>query len=91
MKNLTITEMKARNEEAGNNWFSKGAMRFFNTIIEAKPNVKDIFITSDRMETSMPKRYTLRRFDRETNTVETISEFQEFASLDAARNARNKY
>ncbi|MED4840423.1 hypothetical protein P9695_08895 [Weizmannia sp. CD-2023] len=46
---MTISEMKRLNKLAGQHWFNKGAMEFFNTKIEAKPNKNNLFITSEHM------------------------------------------
>ncbi|AGY48791.1 hypothetical protein Staley_108 [Bacillus phage Staley] len=87
MKKLSINEMKELNP----NWFEEGAMNFFNTVIETQPNKVNIFITSDRMELDMPKLYTLRWFNSETNQVETLSEFQEYKTLDDAKQFRKTF
>lgn len=80
---LTIGEMKARAPK----WFEKGAMNFFNTVIETGVCKGNYFITSDRMELSYPKKYSIRHFDTETNTVSTVGEFQEYNSLASAKTA----
>lgn len=85
---LTIAEMKRKNEEVGDHWFSKGAMDFFNTRIEAGPNVKNIFITSEAMEPDAERKYTLRWFVENTSKVRTLGEFCEFDTLEEARKAR---
>lgn len=86
---LTITEMKRLNKAAGQYWFSKGAMKFFNTKIEAKPDKNNFFITSDCPNDGI-KRYTIRRFNTETYEVETASEFWEFRTLEEAKAARKQ-
>ncbi|AGY48396.1 hypothetical protein Slash_107 [Bacillus phage Slash] len=91
MRKLSINEMKELNESVNGHWFDKGAMEFFNTVIETQPNKVNIFITSDRMELDMPKLYTLRWFNSETNQVETLSEFQEYKTLDAAKQFRKTF
>jgi hypothetical protein len=90
MQKLTITEMKKRNQEQGQKFFSKGAMDFFNTTIEARPDKNNIFITSEFMDDPENKRYSLRRFDTETDKVETVGEFQEYGTLEEARQARKE-
>lgn len=88
---LTITEMKKRNQEAGQYWFSKETMDFFGCVIEAGPNIKNIFITSEWNFDRTERYYTLRRFDTKTNTVETIGEFQQYKTLLEARAARRAW
>lgn len=87
---LTINEMKRMNEEVGQHWFSEGAMNIFNTRIEAGPNKENIFITSDAMDPDAERRYTLRLFGAKTSKVDTIGEFQEFATLEEAKKARKE-
>ncbi|AKA61535.1 hypothetical protein CPT_Stahl107 [Bacillus phage Stahl] len=87
MKKLSINEMK----ELCPMWFSKGAMDFFNSQIETQPNKVNIFITSERMELDMDKLYTLRWFNHNTNKIETLGDFQEFKTLEDARQFRKTY
>ncbi|QDP42797.1 hypothetical protein HWC53_gp065 [Bacillus phage vB_BmeM-Goe8] len=91
MTKLSINEMKAIQAENNLHWFDEDAMNFFNTQIETQPNKINIFITSDRMELDMPKKYTLRWFNPETFNVDTLGEFQAYDTLDEAREARKEY
>jgi len=91
MSKLTITEMKKRNEEAGFHWFKKDTMEYFGTVIEAKPNKDNIFITSEWADFEYSKRkYTLRKYNTETNNVETTGEFLAYETLEEAREARKE-
>lgn len=87
---LTIAEMKKRNLEQGQYWFSEGAMAFFNTKIESNPSEKGCFITSEYMDDPNKKRYTIRFFDQEKNTVETIGEFRAYETLKEAKGALHR-
>jgi len=87
---LTIAEMKKRNKQQGEYWFSKGAMEFFNTKIESKPTEKGYFITSEYMEDPSKKRYTIRLFDQETNKVETVGDFRKYETLKEAKGDMNR-
>ena len=78
-------------KELNPQWFEEGAMNFFNTVIETLPNKVNIFITSDRMELDMDKLYTLRWFNHNTNKVETLGNFQEFKTLEDAKQFRKTY
>lgn len=84
MEKLTITEMKERNKEAGQHWFTKGAMDFFNTKIETKPNVANMFITSEHSGDGN-RRYTWRVFNLKTNSVETLGNFMEYDTIEEAK------
>ena len=86
---ITIEEMKRRNLETGQYWFSKGAMEFFNTKIESEPTEKGYFVTSEYPEDPIQKRYTIRYFDPITNKVETIGDFRQYETLSEAIGALN--
>ena len=86
---ITIAEMKRRDSETGQYWFSKGAMAFFNTKIESEPNEKGYFVTSEYMEDPKTKRYTIRLFNLTTNKVETIGDFRQYETLSEAIGALN--
>ncbi|AKC02734.1 hypothetical protein CPT_Stills106 [Bacillus phage Stills] len=91
MKKLSINEMKALNESVNGHWFDKGAMEFFNTVIELQPNKMNIFVTSERMNEDDEKRYTLRWFNHNTNQVETLSEMCEYKTLEDAKYFRKTF
>jgi hypothetical protein len=82
---LTIAEMKKRDFEYGQYWFSEGAMSFFNTKIESEPSEKGFFITSEYMDEPNKKRYSIRFFDQETSKVETIGDFRAYETLKEAK------
>ena len=81
---ITLAEMKERNKQQGQYWFSKGAMKFFNSKIESEPTEKGYFVTSEYMEDPNTKRYTIRFFDQKTNKVETIGDFRQYETLTEA-------
>lgn len=89
-KQVTITEMKEQNKAVGQHWFSKDAMRFFNTRIVSPPNKANIFITSEHNWDESPK-YTLRWFRTTDATVHTLGEFNEIETLEEAREQRKFY
>lgn len=82
----TISEMKTTQKENGLHWFSKPSMNFFNTKIEtaAKDNH---FITSEYMENVSNKKYTIRQFKANNNAVDTIGDYQQYATLKEAKQA----
>jgi hypothetical protein len=91
MKKYTFTEMKEIQKEKNLHWFDKGAMRFFNTVLETQPNMVNIFITSEKQEDWHKRKYTLRWFNEETGNVETLGHFMEYTTIDAARAARRRF
>lgn len=86
--NYTITEMKKLSKEVGQDWFNKGAMEFFNTKVEGEAKGNH-FITSEYMDDKSQKKYSIRQFDPSTYKVDTVGEFQEYETLQDAKNALN--
>lgn len=85
---FTITQMKKLNKEAGGYWFSKESMSFFDSKVETPANAKGYFITSEQFDEESPRKFTLRWFNPISYTVDTIGEFQEYETLEQAKNAR---
>lgn len=84
----TISEVRRANRRTGHHWFDEGAMTFFSTVIEASGCVFKgrYFVTSDRMEPSDSKRYTLRRAN-DDGTITTIGDLRQHATVTHARHA----
>jgi hypothetical protein len=93
---MTIDEIKEANQEAGQHWFSKGAMRFFNCSLGRKTFGR-YFVTGERQKTfsgnwadvSGPRRFTLRRC-QEDGTIKTIGEFQQYDTRKEAEKEARK-
>lgn len=86
---ISIAEMKKRNAAVGQHWFSKETMQFFGSIIMCSPDVNNVFITAEWKDVDRRKRaFTLRKFNLESNEVETIGDFLAYDTLMAARKAR---
>jgi len=83
----SIAAIKRANRALGHHWFDADAMRFFNTVIESGVIDGSRFITSERMEYSDPKRYSVREA-RGDGSIETVGEFRAYGTLvDAYRAA----
>lgn len=82
----SIAEMKKANSSIGNYWFDKDSMRFFNTAIVSTPDKWNMFITSERMDSNYPKKYSIRLFVPSTSKVVTVGDFN---SLDTGEDARS--
>jgi hypothetical protein len=80
-----VSQIRKANEALGQTWFGAGEMNFFNTVIEAEGQVflGHYFVTSDRMELSDPKRYTLRVADSK-GRVSTVGNLRDHASVAEA-------
>jgi len=84
----TLAEVKAANKAIGNHWFERSTMRFFNSKVETGLLRGRFFITSERMELTFPKRYTVREAMPDGD-IKTVGEFQGYTDLELARMAVN--
>lgn len=91
---VPIKVLKQRNLEAGQFFFSEGAMRFFNSTIESDgfecgPDL--LFVTSEQGDNNWDglRRYTIRRMDAR-GCVTDFSEFGEFQTAQDAYTAMFK-
>lgn len=89
----SVAAVKAANKEAGQTWFSRGNMRFFNSKIESGMYGRRYFITSEKRDgdtyLGIPdgdRRYTIREA-LPNGHVETVGEFQAYATIGEAREA----
>ncbi len=90
---MNKTEMKDLDKKNGGHFFSKGAMRFFNSIIETTGTDyagKSYFITSERFDETKPRLYTIRSIDLKEGYVNKVSEFQEYRTKEDALEARRE-
>ena len=91
---VTSADVKKFSSLRGSHFFEAGAMRFFNSRVlgdtfAAADGSAVYFVTSERFDSSTPRRYTVR-ICRPNYTVDSASEFQEFASSRAAKNAARR-
>lgn len=82
----TIDEVKAANEAAGHNWFSKDTMRFFNSRVCGGLVGGRYFVTSEKYDYDSPRLYTVREVNAD-GTVDTVGEFQGYDTADKAKRA----
>lgn len=80
----SMAQVRAANKALGHTWFGRYEMRFFNTRICTGVLGGRYFVTAERMETSMPERFTIREAMPD-GSVETIGDFQQYSTQDAAR------
>lgn len=78
----TIQEIKQRNIEVGQHFFDEEAMRFFDSRIY-KTTHGFHFTTSERGPSGV-RRYSVRVIDWTTGHIETVGNFQQFATLREA-------
>jgi hypothetical protein len=89
MKRWNMHAIRNANHQAGMHWFTPGTMQFFNSRIETEavngPNGV-YFVSSEQFDHKAPRLFTVRKFDPETGGIDTIGEFQAWASIDLALN-----
>lgn len=98
----TMAEIKSANLRINHHWFDKGAMRFFDTRIETGVIKGKYFITSEQYHDSGchgwscnrngscgPRLYTIR-IAFSDGSVDTIGDFQQFATKRDARKTINR-
>lgn len=78
----TIHEIKQRNKEAGQHFFDKSAMDFFDSRIY-KTTHGFHFTTSERGPSGV-RRYSVRVIDWDSGAIETVGDFQQFSTLREA-------
>lgn len=93
----SVPQMKVAVKNSGNHFFDADTMRFFNSKIETGILQKRFFITSERMEITDPKKYTIRFFMRDfegsTSGLDcfSVGEFQQFETLAEAKDYLKEY
>lgn len=83
----TIADMKRFNEESGNYFFSRETMRFFESRIESNLYKDKTFITSEKNYNGTRRMYTVRQLQPD-GSVKTLSDFNQFRTLEDAREWR---
>lgn len=81
----TMDDVIAANRAIGNHWFDASTMRFFKTRIESGLVAGKRFITSEKGPDEV-RRYTVREAQPD-GTIDTVGEFQQYRTRDAARAA----
>ena len=84
----TLIEIKENNKQNSRHFFDKQTMKFFNSKIESKLYADNTFITSERENYQLPKKYTIRIALNNGREIENIGKFQQFESLISAREYR---
>jgi hypothetical protein len=92
----TIEQIKQRNESAGFHFFERSTMRFFRSRIApgvyhaGKQDLYNLFVTSEQFDASSPRLYTVRQME-DDGSIESLSTFQAYRSLRAARAAIKRF
>lgn len=70
--------------EAGNNWFDKQTMRFWDSRIESELFDNLTFILSELTHDGKERRYTIRQYVPDCNDIKTAGEFLQYETLEDA-------
>ncbi len=80
----TIDEIKQANKDIVGHWFDSDTMSFFNSRVVSEVIDGKYFITSEKFDDQSPRLFTVREADDE-GRINSVSNFQEFKSISAAR------
>jgi hypothetical protein len=84
----TLEEICELSEALGNHWFSKETLAFFGGKVYGPVIGGRYFISSEHTHDRSERRYTVR--ECQNGSIETASEFLEFATLMEARRAAKR-
>ena len=84
----TIGDIKRANEDAGQHFFSKGAVDFFNSSTLEKVHEGPggiYFVTAEKFKREDPPKYTVREFDESSGRVNTRGPFNQLGRAQALK------
>jgi len=84
----SIAEIRAANKAAGDHWFEKDTLRFFDGIVPEDQEVVHgrFFVSSEQFNSDSPRLHTLRHVNA-AGGIDTVGHFQQFETFDDARAA----
>jgi hypothetical protein len=93
VRKVPMFYLKNRNERTGKHFFDKDTMRFFDSKLPRNAYISDddktgYFISSEQFhgpEGSAPRKYSVRKMDLETGSVDSIDDFQQFPDYKSAQ------
>lgn len=88
---MTVAEMTRINRRNGYHFFDKDTLEFWGTDFISPTDENGLFITRDDNSSRSQKLYTVRSFNEDTGETDTVSEFQQFTTLEQAEAFRNTY
>ena len=84
IKNNLMQEAIKDSLRHGNKFFSEDTIRFWNSKVEYGMFRNNTFVTSEDNFDRSKILYTVRQYDWDNHTIETVSGFQQFDNLDDA-------
>lgn len=95
----TIQDIRDHNARAGQHWFSPDTLRYFRSRIGSTvyPTATGAYFVSSEQYVSYfptyhaePRLYTVRYYDASTGMIDTVGEFQGYASRNGAHAAARR-
>lgn len=83
----TISDVRAANRAAGFHFFDRATIRFFGSSVVSTLYKNLCFVTRELDYNGTQYLYTVRQFDPETAQIETVGNFQQYTTIQAARAA----
>ena len=92
MIKMNMSEAIYTYEQGAGHFFDRDTMRFFNSKIVSTLYKNRCFITSEKTGfTSNKIRYTVRQFSTDFLSVDTVSDFLQFSTIEGARDFARNY
>lgn len=99
---MRISNIRQHNKRAGQHWFDKDTLAFFNGIVYPNTrtvkddnglNVGTLFVSSERCDwvDNAPRLYSVRMYRHDNHQVDTIGVFQGYLTLDKALRVMRNY
>lgn len=82
---MTLAEAKYEYSKTGGHFFDRETMRFFGSRIESGLYKNRCFITSEKNFDGTKRFYTVRRFNEDFTSIDTIGEFNKITSKVTAQ------
>ena len=82
---FTMRDIRQAVEDVGGHWFDKDTMRFFKSRVLPTVYKGQYFISSEKENWNDKRKYTIRKIDLATHSIETVGEFMGFNSPGTAR------
>jgi len=89
-KTISINQIKHLNASKGQFFFSPDTIRFFHSRTDQTAIVINgvaYFITSEQREYNTPRKYTIRKANLETGSIDTVGEFHYYDTHAEAKKA----
>lgn len=85
----SIRQIISANERNRGNFFSEKTMRFWGCRVSAEVVGGCYFVTSERDFSNTQRLYTIRKANAD-GTIDTVGDFQAYATLEQAKRAMRK-